>query len=290
MAVIAVAACRTHPKPSRSNAAYIKALAELGAEPRILQWNADPFDAFLACDAVVLRQTWDYQDDPGGFAAWLVRLSRSRAVVLNAPHLAIWNNDKRSLRELGAAGIEIPRTEEVMAGAAAGVFAKLGADRVVLKPAFGGSGVGVRIADADTISSALVEAVEEAPGRPMMVQEYLPEIAHGEWSLAFAAGAFSHAVRKTPKSGEFRVNARFAPETLRLDPPAAVLATAVRIHDEFCKDALYARIDGVVRAGRFVCTELELTDPDLHLDRAPGAAACLAAATLARLRQSSAPG
>jgi len=51
----------------------------------------------------------------------------------------------------------------------------------------------------------------------------------------------------------------------------------------FVGTPLCGRVDGVMRAGAFVCTELELCDPDLHLHLAPEVATVLAAATLRRL-------
>ena len=47
---------------------------------------------------------------------------------------------------------------------------------------------------------------------------------------------------------------------------------------------LCARVDGVMRGDSFICTEIELTDPDLFLDQSPEAAHQLAAAAIARVQ------
>ena len=47
--------------------------------------------------------------------------------------------------------------------------------------------------------------------------------------------------------------------------------------------ALYARVDGLVCDGRFILMELEVNEPDLGMDLAPGAAERFADALLARL-------
>ena len=47
--------------------------------------------------------------------------------------------------------------------------------------------------------------------------------------------------------------------------------------------ALYARLDGIVRAGRFVLMEVEVNEPGLGLDLVVGAADRFADALLARL-------
>jgi hypothetical protein len=46
---------------------------------------------------------------------------------------------------------------------------------------------------------------------------------------------------------------------------------------------LYARIDGVLRAGRFLLMEVEVNEPGLGLHLAPGASERFADALLARL-------
>jgi hypothetical protein len=46
---------------------------------------------------------------------------------------------------------------------------------------------------------------------------------------------------------------------------------------------LYARVDGVVADGRFVLRELEVNEPGLGLDLAPGSADRFAEALLRRL-------
>src|SRR5260370_37218539 len=46
--------------------------------------------------------------------------------------------------------------------------------------------------------------------RDVMVQQFLPAVlSEGELSLVFLAGAFSHAVRKRPATGDFRVQEQF---------------------------------------------------------------------------------
>jgi hypothetical protein len=46
---------------------------------------------------------------------------------------------------------------------------------------------------------------------------------------------------------------------------------------------LYARVDGVLREGRFLLMEVEVNEPGLGLDLAPGSAERFADALLARL-------
>ena len=283
MTEIVIAACRMFADLSESNVAFAQALRALGATVRVEAWNSAPVAAFTAADLVVLRQTWDYPLDPGGFAAWAIRAEALGARLENPAAVAIWNNDKRTLRALGAAGIAVPVTVALDDGAATDISA-IPTEEVVIKPAFGGGGYGVRLGDRGTLAATLADAEAEMRG-PFFAQEYLPEIADGEVSMTCIEGTVAFARLKIPASGEFRVNTKFTPVQRTIEPPADALRQARRILDWLGAPLLHARIDGVMRGERFLCTELELTDPDLSLHAVEGAAERLARATLARVRQ-----
>jgi glutathione synthase/RimK-type ligase-like ATP-grasp enzyme len=113
-----------------------------------------------------------------------------------------------------------------------------------------------------------------------MVQPYLPSIEReGEVSLIYFGGAFSHAIRKVPQPGDFRVQPEYrgvisahAPAADERDAADAALAAVE-------EPLLYARVD-LVRGldGRPVLMELELVEPDLYLRYDPGSPARLAEA------------
>src|SRR5450432_3586944 len=112
----------------------------------------------------------------------------------------------------------------------------------------------------------------------LFVQPFPPEIEDGEWSLVFLGGEFSHAVKKRPAAGDFRVQHDFGGTVERCDPdPAlvedarAVLRAAADATNTMVEDILYARVDGVVRSGRLLLMELELIEPVLFFAQAPGA-------------------
>ncbi len=277
---IVLATCTAYPQLSASNAAYAEALRAQGCDTRTLAWNGDPLDAFLDSDLIVLRQTWDYQDDPGGFAAWISWLSRNKARLANPPELVIWNNDKRTLTAVAESGVSIPATCWLPKDRPSRVFAELGAEKVVLKPAFGGSGVGVELCTREDLEHQLVVARRAAPGRPFLAQSYLPEIAAGEWKMTCIGGRVVFAVRAVPKQGEFRINSRFGPSIGLAVPPAGAAAAAERILAWIGQPLLCCRVDGVMRGEDFICTELELTDPDLNLHLFDGSADILALESL----------
>jgi hypothetical protein len=112
----------------------------------------------------------------------------------------------------------------------------------------------------------------------------MPEIAtHGEWSLLFFDNVYSHAVLKRPSIGDFRVQQHLGGSTRLLEPAPAIIAQAQRILHCLPEPPLYARLDGIERAGVFVLMELEITEPFLFLDYHPDAAHRFATAIQRRL-------
>jgi glutathione synthase/RimK-type ligase-like ATP-grasp enzyme len=116
----------------------------------------------------------------------------------------------------------------------------------------------------------------------LLVQEFVPEIAGGELAGVFFDGRFSHGLRRVPAPQEFRVNAQYGGQL----EAAALAAETVRQMADILgllpEPPLYARIDGVLRAGRFLLMEVEVHEPGLGLHLAPGAADRFADALLAR--------
>ncbi len=280
---IVIATCRAYPELSTSNATLAGALVAAGSEVAARPWNGAPLAEFAAARAVLLRQTWDYTQDPGGYAAWAVRAETLGARLINRAGLAVWNNDKRHLIEMAAAGIATPETRDLSREDDPAAVVRALGGRVVLKPAFGGSGRGVRLASPETVAETLAGIAAEMPGASVMAQEFCPEIAAGEWSLVFVAGMLSHAILSRPAEGEFRTNSAFGPDRRQAEAPPEAAAAGRAILDWLGETPLIARIDGVMRGPCFLCTELELTDPDIALHLAEGSAERLARAILEAL-------
>ncbi len=111
------------------------------------------------------------------------------------------------------------------------------------------------------------------------VQRLVPEIrTHGEISMMFFSGVFSHAVNKRPQAGEFRVQERLGGRIARTDPPDALIEHARALLDVHAPGCLYARVDVVVAADRFVLMEVELVEPSLYLEHHPPSARAFALA------------
>ena len=121
----------------------------------------------------------------------------------------------------------------------------------------------------------------------MLIQPFMASIAsQGEYSVMLFDGAFSHAILKTPKAGDFRVQPHLggterpciAPEGA-IDLAKAALAAAPA-------EAVYARVDMIADEAEMLrIMELELIEPALWLQHAPDGGAGFASAVRRAIEQ-----
>jgi glutathione synthase/RimK-type ligase-like ATP-grasp enzyme len=256
-------------------------LEKLGWSVAAISWRA-PSERWECHAGVVIRSPWDYQRDVDRFLAALERIERSGARLANPLALVRWNVRKSYLLELAARGCPLPRTElsEALTAAELDAFVRDCGDRgAVAKPLVGAGGVGTHLLHAADPASRGA-ALAELTGRAVLLQRFLPAIrTEGEHSLVFFRGTFSHAVRKVPTGGEFRVQEERGGEILPGGEPAPdLLAAAEQILRAAGPAPLYARVDLVREAGAPVLMELEVIEPSLYLRTERGAPGRFAAA------------
>jgi glutathione synthase/RimK-type ligase-like ATP-grasp enzyme len=232
----------------------------------------------LACDLLLVRSVWDYHLRPQDFTRWIDEVS-STMPVLNPPEMIRWNMDKRYLREIERAGFRVPKTvflDEGTQADLAEVMHSGGFGEAVVKPTISASAYETRrIKQATRQQNEWLNAMLTT--RPMMVQEFIPEIqSSGEWSLIFAGMEFTHAAHKVPKTGDFRVQEEHGGLHKRGNPPKQALAMAQEILQRFAPEAAYCRVDLVMRGEHAILMELELIEPLLHFELAPEAAEVMA--------------
>ena len=115
----------------------------------------------------------------------------------------------------------------------------------------------------------------------MLVQEFLPEIAEGELSLIYFDGIFSHAVRKRPPQGEFRVNSRFGATRSAETPPREVTeqGAAACARCPSCRSMRGSTAS--CATVQLIVIEVEALEPALFLEFDPPSAERFAEATIA---------
>jgi glutathione synthase/RimK-type ligase-like ATP-grasp enzyme len=125
-----------------------------------------------------------------------------------------------------------------------------------------------------------------APARSSraLLQEVVPEIVQrGETSIVYAGGAFSHAVVKRARDGEFRVQQDFGGRVEAASPSASLLSFAASVMTLVPDTCLCARVDVVESTRGPLLMELELIEPELYFLYVPGAAARMARLIIDRL-------
>lgn len=259
-----------------------EALREAGASVDALPWTSD--EDLTGYDLVMPLVAWGYHKE---FERWLSQVERWDAggVALSNPAPVLrWNGDKAYLAELGGKGVStVPSLafdalEERHLEEARTAF---GTDELVVKPTVSASGYGThRLGSSDPFP-------EQVRGWRMLAQPWLGEIvSSGEWSLLFFDGAFSHAVSKVPRAGEFRVQPEHGGIIQRCDPPPGGIKLATAALAAAPAVTTYARVDLVVgNDGALQVIELELIEPALFMAEAPESRPRFAAAALSAARR-----
>lgn len=280
---IVLATSLDDPAITPSDLLYAKALERRGFRVVGAAWNG-PQHAFDDADAVVIRSTWGYYRALAAFSAWTEAVAAATR-LFNPIGLVRWNLRKDYVGKLAAAGVRVPDTRFAACEVAAieNVFAEAGWARAVVKPATGASGYSVELVARDAVAASVSRLAPEARDTGVLVQEFLPEIAEGELSLVFFDGVLSHAIRKRPPLGEFRVNSRFGATRAAETPALEVAEQGAAALRALPEPPLYARVDGVVRDGALIVIEIEVLEPALFMEFDPLAADRFAEATVKRL-------
>lgn len=264
----------------------LAACARAGLTAEVRAWD-DFTVSWSRYDAVVVRSPWDYHTRLPEFLRWCERVDRV-STLLNPLPVLRWNTDKHYLADLAAQGVAVVPTRfvepdvEPLPALQAFLAEFANAAEFVVKPA-------VSVGSADTQRYARAQEFAAAnhigrlldAGRSAMLQPYLDAVdVRGETALLYFEGTFSHAIRKAAllRPNETGADHTQVPDAIAAREPdadelqlaEAVLATA-RTH--IGATPLYARVD-LIRdaAGRPCLLELELAEPSLFFDRAPGAA------------------
>jgi glutathione synthase/RimK-type ligase-like ATP-grasp enzyme len=152
---------------------------------------------------------------------------------------------------------------------------------VVVKPTVGTGASDVLQVESDEVAvtlERLTGSLDDYLVQPMVESV----VSEGEWSFVFVAGEFSHALLKKPAVGDYRTQAIYGGSALDANPAPGDIRQAEAILAALPYDLLYARLDLVRIDGRLAVMELELIEPILYFDHAPGRVDRLAAATIAR--------
>ena len=260
---LGIATCSAQPAITAADLLAAQAAARLlGAELIAVPWDAPPQ---REVDALVIRSTWGYHHRLGAFEAWLGSLN---CPVLNPVPLMLKNLNKIYLRDLADRGVPVvptiffDRPDQLPPW-----------EELVVKPAVSASSHLTFRCRALDAPAAAARVLERGTG---LAQPFLREIVEeGELSAIYhkakgAAPRFSHAIRKRPARGDFRVQAEFGGQVEAYTPAPAALAFCEFTLSRLPSEWLYARVDFVGTTNGPLLCELEMVEPYLFYDQ-PGA-------------------
>ena len=248
----------------------VEPLRDLGHQAEFVPWQASM--DWRKYDGVVIRTTWDYQDYLPAFLRVLQEIE-TQTRLANPLEIVKWNADKKIyLQDIenrggrivptiwGDSGIDRHRIGEW--------FEQLETDEIVIKPTVGANAQHTfRLKRAEEDGDALSRVFDK---RSYMVQPFMRGIVEeGEFSLFYFNGEYSHAILKTPKAGDFRVQEEHGGIIQPAEPPVDLSVAGEKIMKCISATPLYARADFVrTEAGEFVVVELELIEPSMYLRQA----------------------
>ncbi|MBK6751007.1 MAG: hypothetical protein IPG67_13640 [Acidobacteria bacterium] len=242
----------------------IAPLEELGWKVETVSWRDASVD-WNHFEIVVIRTPWDYQRSPDEFLKVLERVDSSSARLENPLDVVKWNLDKRYLRDLESRGLRIVPTIWD------GIYeqrsfyrwmADLGCEELIIKPTISATAEHTyRLNEFDPLLAEIFAT------RSFMVQPFLENIVtEGEYSLFYFNGEYSHAILKSPKEEDFRVQEEHGGLITAVEPTSELSDAGRKAFEMISPSPLYARVD-LVRddEDEFALIELELIEPALYL-------------------------
>ncbi|WP_223787677.1 ATP-grasp domain-containing protein [Marinicella meishanensis] len=297
---LAVATCQHFPHGVDDDAPLIDALHERFEQVDVLPWDTDAdWSVYQAC---LLRSVWDYHEQVARFNRWVDAVSQQTR-LFNPPAVIHWNQNKYYLAELAEFGITVAPTHWLRAGSQAAQSLDLAtitqafdAPQYFLKPVVGADSSGTLRFEHSAAGLAAAEKhlAQWLPAVDMMLQPYLSTVeSHGETSAIYVAGNLTHAVRKIPVKGDFRVQDTFGASDVshRMNASEMALSKAcLQYINQRFGAVLYARFDFLQdAAGCVYLNEAELIEPSMFFNHGPQAAEQLAEALLTHLRSTDDP-
>lgn len=281
---IAIATCADYADLKVDDELLEEALEARGVAVAAVLWDSAEAD-WDAFDACLIRSTWDYHEKHPEFLTWTRRVETAMP-LWNGAETVEWNSNKTYLRELAEGGVRIVPTVWIERSDQPDlneVLAAQGWEEAVVKPVVDLGARNLSRVHADDEGQAALTRILDR--HDAMVQPFLPSLEEqGELSLIYIDGRFTHAVRKHPAPGDFRVQSIWGGTVERAEPTPEHVDLAERALSQLAATPLYARVDLVSGLDGHPCLiELELIEPNLYLSTHPPAVDALADAVLLRI-------
>jgi glutathione synthase/RimK-type ligase-like ATP-grasp enzyme len=269
---IALLTCQNWPNAKEKEQALAKEINPK-IEVDVTVWN-DTSVNWGQYDYLIFRSIWDYFEFPTEFNDWLNKIERLNIKTLNPLEVVRQNQHKFYLQTLQQQGFDIiptvfvPKNTDLNLG----VLKQNNWPKAVIKPAISAGSYLTKLFGVNEIEAVTTEYTPIVAERDLLLQPFMPEIqTQGEISMLFYGGHYSHAILKKPVNNDFRVQVQFGGVCEPYQAENEVIEVAKKIIATFGQALLYARVDGIMKDGRFLLMEVELIEPDLFFDYHPEA-------------------
>ena len=257
------------------------ALNALGLNTFRVSWDDAVFD-WTSTSYILFRSTWDYFNRFQEFSLWLSKVTK-QTILLNSEKIIRWNIDKHYLLDLQKYGVRIAKTHFIETGTNTTLNElrnTFGWKETVLKPCISGTARHTYRLNENNLEAHETIFKQLIATETMMLQPFQYNIVEkGEISMMVFNGEFSHAVLKTAKQGDFRVQDDFG-GSVKMYTPTVEEIEFVENTVKACPELpIYARVDIFTdNDNQIALSELELIEPELWFRYFPQAAKKLAIA------------
>lgn len=250
-----------------------QALENNGLKVNRISWD-DPTYDWQETKTGLIRSIWDCYERFDEFSPWLHNTAKQIQLINPFENVA-WNMDKHYLLDLEKKGIPIVPTYIIEQGDTNSLesrIQRMGWDDVILKPTISASAMDtfrLKLSEAMVFEKTYQKLIAK---QTMMIQPFQEQIqTKGEISHMVLGGKYSHAIRKVPKEGDFRVQTELGGVCTVHEASPDEIAFIERVIAVCTPMPVYARVDVMWdNADRLVLMELELVEPELWLHEVEG--------------------
>ena len=250
----------------------VEPLAKAGWLAEEVSWHNNKVN-WADYNVVIIRSTWDYQDDPDSFLQTLEKIAQQTQLE-NSLNIVDWNIHKTYLIDLELNGIDIVPTlwgENLTKGNLLPAFERLNVNEIIIKPVISANADFTYRLNKEQLVKQENQLIKIFKNNSYMIQPFMYNIvSEGEYSLFYFGGEYSHCILKTPKETDFRVQEEHGGILELVEPEALLLEEGRKAIAAIGEKLLYARVDFVrTEPDKFALMELELIEPSLYFNMDP---------------------
>ena len=241
---------------------------------------ADPKFNWKNTEYAIFRTTWDYFERLDEFYCWIEK-TKHKTKFINSSEIINWNIDKHYLIDLEKNNINIAPTkfiEKEKNISLSQLFTQTEWTEAVIKPTISGAAMDthrIKVSEYTKYEHIFQKLIAE---KNMLFQQFMNNILlNGEISLIMIGQKYTHAVKKTAKKGDFRVQDDHGGIVENHTATKEEILFAERCLKACPYKPMYARVDIVYdNENNLALSELELIEPELWFRNNPKSATLLA--------------